>query len=178
MLVVKRRIGSYSQCQGSPTIAWQILIEMCVVTGAQAGKIMEAESCRENPGFTGLPNVVGWAEMSLTSNSAEWTNLALERGQTYVVVMRIFYNDGSSAYTNSDGVTVVPEELVSKLSEKKDVKRLGERSVNVERALGASVVSTLQVNFVVTYLTDGRDHINHNTTSMICPEHAIDRVLR
>merc|ERR1712137_696612 len=77
--------------------------EWAVVSSSYASGL-EAGTCRENAGFLGHPNVVGWTNVEKATSAS--ANVKLADGETYFVVIRATTAFGYQRYANSDGVTI------------------------------------------------------------------------
>lgn len=91
--------------------------EWAVISQDQYDEAMN-EQCRSNPGFRGYPDILGWQNAEL-KKSVE-SEVKLDLGMTYYVVLRWTTSFGLQYYSNSNGV---------KISENEEMPNLKLRSI-------------------------------------------------
>jgi hypothetical protein len=109
-----------------------IRYEWSVISENQATPDIHQQTCRSTQGFFGVPDTLPWTDAKkLTSVSASKLDLAPR--QTYYVVLRTILRDGSLAFSNSNGMIVLPSVLMTS-------EKVSERSVHQEgrEALGST----------------------------------------
>mmetsp|Transcript_7193 Transcript_7193/g.30644 ORF Transcript_7193/g.30644 Transcript_7193/m.30644 type:complete len:344 (-) Transcript_7193:44-1075(-) len=90
--------------------------EYAIISDNLATKAMQSRDCRPTQGFLGNPDVQGWTDVrKLSSFTAK--NLSLEPTRTYFVVIRTTLSNGVHAFSNSNGVIVMPAELEQEFHE-------------------------------------------------------------
>lgn len=108
----------------SPSSIKPLAYEWAIISEEQVSPEIEQGLCRENAGFTGLPNIQKWTEVSLKT-SVFSSGLSLEQGKKYFVVLRTTLEDGTQVYSNSNGVLITSE-----LKEEGAIKSQKKRSVS------------------------------------------------
>jgi hypothetical protein len=81
--------------------------EWSIVSSKLVTPTMLENTCRTVSGFNGLPDVMQW-ETTRMRTVVSKTDLKLQEGETYYIVVRTTLNDGTLLFSNSNGVKVEP----------------------------------------------------------------------
>lgn len=84
--------------------------EWAIISEAKLNKASADAKCRSVQGFVGTPDVLNWVSVR-KETSASASGLTLVPKTKYFVVLRTTLTNGKHVYSNSNGITILPQEL-------------------------------------------------------------------